>query len=90
MQSKGDLCATGTASLPASVPGYSLVDYTAVAAVKERKPVNTGSYEVGKWLGSIPCDWAGEAAKEYLGDIREPIRSTRAKASVIPACCRGS
>jgi acyl dehydratase len=71
VQSKGELCATGTASLPASVPAFSLTDYTAVAAAKEREPVNTTSYEVGKWLGSIPRDWAGEAASEYLGDIRE-------------------
>src|SRR5215471_11388072 len=54
VQSRGDLCATGTASLPASAPSYSLADYTAVAAVKDRKPVNTASYEVGKWLGAIP------------------------------------
>lgn len=71
VQSRGDLCATGTASLPVSVPGYSLADYTAVAPVKDRKPVSPTSYEVDKWLGSIPRDWAGEAAKDYLGDIRE-------------------
>src|SRR5579859_7294656 len=44
VQSRGDLCATGSASLPASAPTYSLADYTAVAAVKERKPVNAASY----------------------------------------------
>ena len=71
VQSRGDLCATGSASLPASAPSFSLSDYTAIAAVKERKPVNAASYEVGKWLGSIPRDWAGEAAREYLADIRE-------------------
>jgi acyl dehydratase len=71
VQSRGDLCATGSASLPASVPSFSLGDYTAVAPVKERKPVNSGSYEVGRWLGAIPRDWAGEATKEYLADIRE-------------------
>jgi acyl dehydratase len=71
VQSKGDLCATGTASLPASAPSFSLADYTEIAAVKERRPVNTTSYEVGKWLGVEPRSWAGEAAKEYLGDIRE-------------------
>ena len=36
-----------------------------------RHPVNAGSYEVGKWLGTLPRDWAGDAAKEYLADIRE-------------------
>ena len=71
VQSRGDLCATGTASLPASAPSFSLADYTAVSALKDRKPVNTASYEVGKWLGAIPRDWAGDAARDYLGDIRE-------------------
>ena len=71
VQSRGDLCATGSALLPASVPSFSLADYTEVAAVKERKPVNTASYEVDKWLGTEPRSWAGDAAKEYLGDIRE-------------------
>ena len=37
----------------------------------ERKPVNVTSYEVGKWLGTLPRTWAGEAAAEYLADIRE-------------------
>src|SRR6201995_299645 len=38
VQSRGDLCATGTASLPTSAPSFSLSDYTAVAAVTERRP----------------------------------------------------
>ena len=71
VRSKGALCATGTASLPASAPKFALDDYTAASAVKERKPVNAASYEVGKWLGSIPRDWPGETAQEYLEDIRE-------------------
>jgi acyl dehydratase len=71
VQSKGELCATGSASLPASVPTFALADYAAVAPVKERRPVNTGSYEVGKWLGTEPRRWAGETANEYLADIRE-------------------
>ena len=37
----------------------------------ERKPVNAASYELGKWLGTVPRDWAGEAGREYLADIRE-------------------
>jgi hypothetical protein len=71
VQSKGDLCATGTASLPAAAPRYALNDFVVADAVKERKPVSSTSYELGKWLGSIPRDWAGDAAKEYLADIRE-------------------
>ena len=71
LESRGELCATGTASLPPSAPSFSLDDFTEVAAVAERKPVSEKSYEVGKWLGTLPRDWAGEAAKEYLHDIRE-------------------
>src|ERR1700737_4388791 len=41
------------------------------AAVTERRPVNATSYELGKWLGTVPRAWAGEAAQEYLTDVRE-------------------
>jgi hypothetical protein len=71
VHSRGGLCATGTASLPSSAPGFSLADFSEVAPVAERHPVNAGSYEVGKWLGTLPRDWEGDAAKEYLADIRE-------------------
>jgi acyl dehydratase len=71
VQSRGQLCATGTASLPGSAPAFSLGDYKEMAAVAERKPVNAASYELGKWLGTTPRDWPGEAASEYLADIRE-------------------
>jgi hypothetical protein len=71
VHSRGGLCATGSASLPPAAPAISLADYQEVAAVTERKPVSATSYEVGKWLGTAPRDWAGEAAREYLADIRE-------------------
>jgi hypothetical protein len=71
VESRGQLCATGSASLPASVPSVSLSDFSEVAAVAERKPVNSASYELGKWLGTVPRAWAGEAAQEYLAEVRE-------------------
>ena len=71
VECRGQLCATGTASLPASVPSISLADYSDVAAVAERKPVNEASYQLGKWLGTVPRTWAGPAATEYLTDVRE-------------------
>ena len=71
VMSRGDLCATGSASLPATVPTISIADYREVPVVAERKPVNATSYEVGKSLGTTPRRWAGEAASEYLADIRE-------------------
>jgi len=71
VHSRGQLCATGSASLPAAAPAISLADFSAVAAVAERKPVSPVSYEVGSWLGTAPRAWAGDAANEYLADIRE-------------------
>ena len=71
VQSKDELCATGSASLPASAPTFALTDYAAVAPVGERRPVNAASYEIGKWLGTEPHSWPREAASEYLADIRE-------------------
>ncbi len=71
VHSRGQLCATGTASLPVSAPDVSMANYKEVAAVAERRPVSAASYELGKWLGTTPRDWPGEAASEYLADIRE-------------------
>ena len=71
VKSRGQLCATGTASLPSAAPSVSIADFKAVAAVAERLPVNAASYELGKWLGTVPRDWAGEAGREYLADVRE-------------------
>jgi acyl dehydratase len=69
--SRGQLCATGNASLPASAPMVSISDFAETAAVAERRPVDAASYALGKWLGTVPRAWAGQAAKEYLTDIRE-------------------
>ena len=71
VESRGEPCATGTASLPASAPSFSITDYREIPAVAERRPVDAASYEVGKWLGTAPRSWAGDAATEYLADIRE-------------------
>jgi hypothetical protein len=71
VESRGEICATGSASLPAAAPALSLAEYGEVAAVAERKPVNAASFEPGKWLGTTPRAWTGEAAKAYLADIRE-------------------
>ncbi|HLJ01412.1 MAG TPA: hypothetical protein VKT76_17005 [Bradyrhizobium sp.] len=71
VESRGDLCATGTASLPTAIPALSIADYPEVAPVGKRKPVSVTSYEIGQWLGSMPRSWAGEAADEYLTEVRE-------------------
>ncbi len=71
VESRGAHCATGSATLPAAVPAVSVDAYPPAAPVAERKPVDSSSYEVGKWLGTIPRDWSGAAASEYLDDVRE-------------------
>ena len=75
--SRGELCATGTASLPGSAPAIALKNFVEVAAVAERKPVDPVTFELGKWLGTAPCRWVGQAAQDYLADTREtdPIYS---------------
>lgn len=69
--SRGELCATGTASLPASTPWVDLNDFREVGAVAERTPVGPATFELGKWLGTAPRSWAGQAATDYLAEIRE-------------------
>jgi hypothetical protein len=71
VESRGEICATGSASLPAVAPALKLADYKEIAPVAERKPVNASSYELDKWLGAAPRAWAGEEARNYLTDIRE-------------------
>jgi acyl dehydratase len=71
VESRGRLCATGSASLPASAPSMSIADFSEVAPVVERRPVDAMSYQLGKWLGTVPRAWEGEAATEYLRDVRE-------------------
>lgn len=69
--SRGELCAMGTAALPAAAPAVSLSDFVEVPAAAERKPVSPATFETGKWLGTEPRRWAGQAAADYLADIRE-------------------
>jgi hypothetical protein len=53
------------------VPVLAIGDYPATAPVSERKPVSPLSYQLGQWLGSMPRTWAGDAADEYLNEVRE-------------------
>jgi hypothetical protein len=71
VESRGEICATGSASLPAVAPALKLADYKEITAVAEREPLNASSYELDKWLGTTPRTWADDAARDYLADIRE-------------------
>ena len=43
VMSRGEVCATGNASLPPAAPSFSLADYVETAAVTERKPVDAAN-----------------------------------------------
>jgi acyl dehydratase len=69
--SRTALCAVGTASLPDAAPMVKPSDYVEVPAAAQRRTVSPATFEVGKWLGTAPRRWAGAAATEYLGEVRE-------------------
>ncbi|MFN5525762.1 hypothetical protein, partial [Bradyrhizobium sp.] len=69
--SQGQLCATGSASLPAVAPDVVLAEYRDVPPAAMRPPVSAESFAVGSWLGTAPRAWPGQAAKLYLDEIRE-------------------
>jgi hypothetical protein len=71
VESRGELCATGTASLPLAAPRFPITDYPETAPITERQPVSVTSYQRGQWLSSMPRTWADEAASEYLNEVRE-------------------
>ena len=70
VESRGELCATGQASMPPAAETVSLNDFQSVPPVTKRNPVDANSYQEGKWLG-IPPFTLGTAAADYLRDIRE-------------------
>ena len=75
-----------------SLPIHICEDTAGQAAIEamlrvhaERKPVNATSYEVGKWLGTTPRRWAGEAASEYLGEVQKYCADNGVECSLTSA-----
>src|SRR5579871_5436577 len=62
VESRGEICATGSAQLPEAAPTFDIADYREVAPVAERHPVSSASFELGSWLGTTPRAWAGDVA----------------------------
>jgi acyl dehydratase len=71
VESRGQICATGTAALPVSAPSVEIGSFHHTAPVAIRMPVNAGSYELDAWLGTLPRSWDGAAVAEYLAEVRE-------------------
>ena len=70
-ESRGELCATGSASMPASKPAIDLSKFHDAAVVRERKPVGGDSYRQDAWLGIPPYTLSDALAAQYLKDVRE-------------------
>ena len=68
---RGEPKATGRASLADTAPAFSLADYPDTAPVVTRTPIDAESYRLGKWLGTAPRSWQGEAGAEYRAEVRE-------------------
>src|ERR1700676_3515837 len=66
LESRGQTCATATASLPASMPSVECGTSGETAPVAPRLPANVMSFELDKWLGTLPRSWSREAAADYL------------------------
>lgn len=71
VESRGQTCATGAASMPDNAEQISLQDFPETPAVAIRAPVNAESYALGKWLGTAPRTWDAAAHEDYLKDVRE-------------------
>ncbi len=71
VESRGQLCATGHASLPQASPHLRLEDFSSAAPVAERAPVDHTSYAPGSWLGIPPFRQGVALLNDYLRDIRE-------------------
>lgn len=71
VESRGQLCAVGSASLPDIVEPAELKDYRDTPPVAVRCAVDAESYALDKWLGTLPRAWEQVAASEYLADVRE-------------------
>ena len=71
VESRGELCATGTASMPSDTPKISLGDFQSVAVVGKHAPADEKSYQTGKWLSIPPFTLGVQGSADYLRDARE-------------------
>ncbi len=71
VESRGEVCATGHASLREEAPALALDNFPTVAAVAQRLPVTPQSYTVGAWLGIPPFRQGIAAMRDYLEGISE-------------------
>jgi hypothetical protein len=73
VMSRGELCATGSAALPASVVAPAVTEFEAATppAHEARPAADEQSLEVGRWLGMNPLEVTDEYQAQDLRDTRE-------------------
>jgi acyl dehydratase len=71
VESRGELCATGHARLPAEPPNIALAESREVAQRPERPAADEASLAEGTWLGIAPYPVTPEMAARYLADSQE-------------------
>lgn len=71
VESRGELCATGTASMPSDAPAISLNEFQSAPVAGKHAPADEKSYQVRKWLSIPPFTLGAEGSSDYLRDVRE-------------------
>ncbi|TKT73484.1 hypothetical protein YH63_019785 [Afipia massiliensis] len=71
VESRGELCASGTASMPSDTPRISLEDFQVMQPVGKHAPADEKTYQTGKWLAIPPFTLGAQGSSEYLRDARE-------------------
>jgi hypothetical protein len=84
LESRGVLCATGTAALPTAATPPTLAGFAKIAERPSRPPADPTSLAVDTWLGIVPIAATAELAAEYLRDVRETLPLYAAEGLVHP------
>ena len=84
LKARGQICASGSASLLETAPTVDLADYPETAPVADRRPVDDASYAIGKWLGVEPKAWPAADASAYASDVRDSEAIYAAEGLVHP------
>jgi len=71
LESRGILCATGSAALPEAAAPPALAEFRDVAERASRPTADEASLALDTWLGIVPLDATPELAAQYLRDVRE-------------------
>jgi acyl dehydratase len=93
VMSRGELCATGSAALPASVSAPPVTDFSPSTppAHDSRPAADETSLAVGRWLGMTPLVVTAEFHAQDLSDTRETDPLYAAEGIVHPGtilrCC---